>query len=51
VVASYETVNRELAFDGRDGALHPWVVGGQKADKGQHQQTGVEALGAEILDE
>ena len=51
VVPQHEPAFDELALDGLDGAPDTWVVSGQEAHERDHEQTGVELVGAVVLGE
>ena len=45
-VAQQEPVAHQVLLDGLDGAEHPRVVAVDEADVGEHQQRGVDLVGA-----
>ena len=50
-VALHEPVDHQLALDGLDGADDPRIGRRQEADAGEHEQAGVELVGAVVLHE
>src|SRR5208282_3667357 len=51
VVAQHQSVSHELALYRRDGAPHPRIVRRQKTNNGNQQETGVQRLRSERLNE